>query len=137
MQKKGYIQRKLHNGKKRTAKKRRVPTDKEPAAFPARWWRRSGLRHNGRPLGANSGGQPGCKKAARFPTPSLDVACHALVHQLHRERLFLMSCPARFHGNSGIKKCPVLLQHKALFHNFLSIFGLSVFRVFRQNNKKA
>lgn len=68
----------------------------------------SSLRHDGRPLGASSGGQPGCKKAARFPTPSLDVACHALAHQLHRERLFLMSCPSRFHGNSGIKRRPVL-----------------------------
>lgn len=48
----------------------------------------------------DAGSVAGSRSAAKFPTPSLDVACHALAHQLHRERLFLMSCPARFHNGS-------------------------------------
>ena len=56
--------------KRLTVKTHWGPTDKETAVFPVRWWQRSGLRHNGRPLGASSGGQPGCRICRRLQISS-------------------------------------------------------------------
>ena len=130
MQKRDYIRKKLHKVQKINRENALEPYGQRTSSFPGTLVATAQacgmtVGHSAPALGGNldAGSVAGSRSAARCPTPSLDVACHALAHQLHRERLFLMSCPARFHGNSGIKKRPVLLQHKAFFHNFLSIFG--------------
>ena len=115
MQKRDYIRKKLHKVQKINRENAPGPYGQRTSSFPGTLVATAQacgmtVGHSAPAPGVNldAGSVAGSRSAARFPTPSLDVACHALAHQLHRERLFLMSCPSRFHGNSSIKKRPVL-----------------------------
>ena len=52
------------------------------------------------------------------------------------EKLFLISSPVRFHSIMNKNAAFVLMEHKAAFHNFFGILGVSLPNAFRQNNKK-
>lgn len=92
MQKRDYIRKKLHNVQKINRENAPGPYGQRTSSFPGTLVATAQacgmtVGHSAPAPGGNldAGSVAGSRSAAGFLTPSLDVACHALAHQLHRE----------------------------------------------------